>query len=59
MDDKLSKRYWIVRNIEWLMDEVVFHKENHEYYKNKKIPLWDLGAERGEAILDEITRRPN
>ena len=56
-DDRLSKRYWIVKNFDWLMDEVIFHKENHEYYKNRKIHFWDLGAEKGQADLDEITRR--
>lgn len=53
----LSRRYWVIKNIDWLMDEMVFHRTHSEYFKNKAIPLWTLNEPTGEADLDEITRR--
>ena len=54
----LNRRHWMIKNIDWLMDEMVFHKENYDYFKNKSFRLWTLDEETGEADLDEITRRP-
>lgn len=43
-DTILKRRNWLLKNIDWLMAEVVFHRENEEYFKNDSQVLWHFDA---------------
>jgi len=55
IDNVLYRRFWIRLNFEWLMDEVIFHRDMKQYFKNEKIHLWTMGSERGTAKVYETT----
>lgn len=54
-DDHLLRRLWAVRNFDWFMDEVIYHKENHRWFRNKRVKVWTVGQEMGRVNVDEIT----
>lgn len=39
------RRNWLLKNIDWLMSEVVFHRTNEEYFWNDSAVLWHFDAE--------------
>ncbi len=48
----LDKRGWVLTNIEWLMLEMIFHKENRPFFnKEVKISVWKLDDSKGEALI--------
>jgi len=49
VDDILRRRYWLKENFEWLINEVVFHREMKDYFSNPKFPLWKYDHEKGSA----------
>lgn len=50
-DDELAlrRRFWILSNLEWLMAEVTFHRDNDIFFRNEKIPVWKLDTQEGKA----------
>lgn len=53
INDVLMRRLWVRENFEWLMGEVIFHREMKPFFKNEKISVWKLDAEEGKAKLYE------
>ena len=50
-DEILSRRYWLIENVDWLMAEVNFHKEHQDIYGNSRIDVWDLDEPEGCTII--------
>lgn len=51
-DEILSRRFWLIKNIDWLMGEVNFHKDNQDVYNNDKIKVWEFDQEKGSAKIE-------
>jgi len=49
--DSLRRRWWLINNTEWLMTEVVFHREYRYFINDKKIKIWRLGDKEGCATI--------
>lgn len=47
-DEAIHKRYWLLHNLDWLMDECAYHKENKYNYSNKISPIWTFDAPEGK-----------
>jgi hypothetical protein len=47
----LNIRNWILKNNEWFMGEIVFHRENQKLFNDKKIQVWRFDAPEGKGII--------
>lgn len=56
IDDALRRRFWVRDNFEWLMSEVIFHREMKEYFKNPKVKIWELDNPEGKANIYEAAQ---
>lgn len=54
-DEILRKRFWLLKNLDWFLDEAVFHREMKEYFKLPKMRVWSLNEDEGKAKVYEIT----
>ena len=59
VDDILRRRFWLRENFEWLINEVVFHREMKPYFSNEKFSLWKYDQEKGSAKVYVAPEGPN
>jgi hypothetical protein len=52
MIDVISKRYWLLNNMEWFLNECVYHRDNRINYNDNKVVVWRLGESEGKAKID-------
>lgn len=50
-EELLKRRFWVMSNLEWLMGEVGFHKDNDLFFRNDKIDVWKLDTPEGKATI--------
>lgn len=55
IDKILRFRFWVRHNFEWLIGEVIFHREMKQYFRNQMIPVWKFDSQEGRANVYEIT----
>jgi len=54
-DDILKSRFWVRENFEWLINEVIFHREMKQFFSNKKLVVWNFYTSEGKVKLYETT----
>jgi hypothetical protein len=57
LDIVLKKRYWLIQNFDWFLDEAIFHRNMKDYFSADKFKVWDYGAEEGKVRLYETAER--
>ncbi len=51
VDEVLRRRFWLKNNFEWLMSEVVWHRDMKQYFDNPRTAIWKFGDMEGKAHL--------
>jgi hypothetical protein len=52
MSDVITKRFWLLNNMDWFLSECVYHRDNRLNYNDKKIVVWRLGDSEGRAKIE-------
>ena len=50
-DEILKKRFWLIQNIEFFLNECVYHRDHRDDYSDDKIVVWRFDTEEGKAKI--------
>ncbi len=50
-EEKLQRRFYILDNFDWFMEEAVFYKDKYKYLKVDPIPIWDWDSGESGSII--------
>ncbi len=50
-EEILKRRNWLTVNFDWLMEEVVYYRENKIFFQNPRIYVWKFDEGEGKAEI--------